>query len=137
MKAIPFLEYFSETKLTNIDLPGQDRKVLDRIKVASQLYLLPFKPKMILEFFEGWERELPSQIDYVKPNISWDIRVIDFSCKDFKEIVIKRYPVVKSVPICFHRSFPVPRTLDEFITDCARTPVELIWKQEIVDKYFK
>jgi hypothetical protein len=32
---------------------------------------------------------------------------------------------------------PLPNTLDDFINDCNRVGVELLWKEEIVKKYFK
>lgn len=33
--------------------------------------------------------------------------------------------------------FPLPSTLDDFINDCNRVGIELYWKENVVNKYFK
>lgn len=112
MKAKTFIEYW-KSPITEV------------MSIHKAYYLLsrPFKPEDIAELFEGWVQ----QVDIEGNPICW------FQNGDFD---IDFYSAAKYHINDGNRQ-AVPIILDQFISDCTRSGIELIWKEEIVKQYFK
>jgi hypothetical protein len=104
----------------------------------EDFYSQPFKPEMITELFEGWEiseanserSEYHEKINlrYGKKDKDWAMIEYWYS-KDKKDFFYISYGILD----CFlvkENKFLFPRTLDNFITDCQRTNIKLIWKMK-------
>ncbi len=93
-----------------------------------------FKPEMITEYFEGWEQEQPSEVDFInkKGNTRW--RIIDWKLR--YEYSLNR-EIISENQVIERNQFKLPKTLDHFIGDALRAGIELTFKPEITEKYFK
>lgn len=129
MIAVPFIQANEalQWKYANIisHIPGVYTSVIlgqysafyhDLINLRD-FYYHEFKPDMIVEYFEGWDKYSISYNDSLMNNI--------WLCVDKKHYYINR-----------ERLF-LPQTLDQFITDCQRACIDLVWKESIEEKYFK
>ncbi len=86
--------------------------------------------------FEGWAMEPPSEIDFVNKQDKLEWRIIDFSRSGERNFVYQKNFDAKNSPT-FRWSFPVPTTLNDFITDCCRASMRNSWRDWVVEKYFK
>jgi hypothetical protein len=106
MKAIPFLQFYqNEPKASLRD---------NYLAIVSQ----PFVKEMIVELFEGFTFNL-----------------CDYFCMDkkgqkirFEDFKIEFYSTK------FSYLFPMPKTLNDFISDCQRAGIDLEFKEEITSK---
>jgi hypothetical protein len=84
-------------------------------------YSQVFKPELITELFEGWELNIIDGIEQIR-------RIQPFCAIEF----YKKYVAYIIVDNCnctdTTRTF-LPRTLDDFISDCQRAGIELIRKE--------
>ncbi|MCX6154445.1 MAG: hypothetical protein NT007_09810 [Candidatus Kapabacteria bacterium] len=82
---------------------------------ANEFYSQPFKPEMITELFEGWK----------EVSVKNDINTVFKDDKD--EICFwqdEKYYNIRFLAVTN------PETLDDFIRDCQRAGIELIWKEK-------
>ena len=82
-----------------------------RFEQTKAFYTQPFKPEMIQEYFEGW-KENPKG-GYIKSSV----RIFFWN-----EMVVKNYSADEQF------QFPVPQTLQHFISDTQRAGITLRWK---------
>ncbi len=88
-------------------------------------YSQPFKPEMITELFEGWGFQHIHTIGGIKisgkryRNLGYEIEVTFYDAQ--------YYDIAQGVDDI--TDFIYPRTLDDFINDCARAGIELEWKK--------
>jgi len=80
-----------------------------------EFYAQPFQPDMIIDLFANTERA--SGI-YLIGEGDW----------------VDVYPVKKKYSPLSKINIPFG-TLDQFIGDCQRFGLELVWKEEVIDKY--
>ena len=113
MKAYSYLQL--SVMQHNDQLPDDYMDTMERIavnKTPDEFYSQEFKPELITELFEGWE--LSEDGVYYNGDI-----FIDYDCNgDGLNICYSGVSIV-----------PMPRTLDDFITDCQRAGIELEWKR--------
>lgn len=123
MKAVPFLEYFKKVLAVGL---FQSYDMLDDaqddLSKVHDFYSQPFKPEMIVECFEGWRME----VDVCYRHDKADVSIVVFPYHLWMRVGM-------NTPIETHN----PSTLDQFISDCQRAGIELVWKADIVEKYFK
>ena len=81
----------------------------------EEFYSQPFKPELITELFEGWKVTGTTYYPKERFNVVFDdpiyYKIFDFS-EGYDYLIM------------------LPRTLDDFIRDCERAGVELIWRQK-------
>ena len=88
-------------------------------KTMRDFYAQPFKPELI-DLFEGWECITDNHLfsEYSSEEYAFNY---DYKKNGTMKFYIHDVKVVE---------FPFPRTLDEFITDCQRAGIELIWRKK-------
>lgn len=149
MKAKTFIEYW-KSPVTEVM----------SIHKAYDLLSRPFKPEDITELFEGWEHwvnysywlfspQFPEPDSY--GDTSWtagggnECKLIDFETVKLNASTLEygqdgydphiKYSIFKNKD---KRLYDIRvTTIDQFISDCTRSCIELIWKEEIVNQYFK
>lgn len=117
MKAITFLEWCDNIMILD---DCDNTEGLKFIQKLQRVYSQPFKPEMITELFENAKS------------------LVCYNCRGTGEL---RKPLIKC-PLCLGKGYYVGaglecKTLDQFISDCQRAGIELTWKPEIEQKYFK
>lgn len=125
IKALPFLELdlsydtFRHRYINGNELIPE-KEILNEYIIwfdtLKEFYSQPFKPEMITELFEGWEG-YDGHYYYKKQAI------FDFGYTNYE---------IKS-----NINWKIPRTLNDFISDCNRAGIELNWKPEIIKQYFQ
>lgn len=133
MKASTFFDYCQLALAQNRDYNQTLNKgtVLpaDDLTNLHTFYGQPFRQEMLLTLFSGWQRQKNSQgenIDwYYSGSLVEKMDDIDFIAPYGK----KGYYINEII-------FPLPATLDIFISDCSRAGVELTWQQEVINNYF-
>jgi predicted HicB family RNase H-like nuclease len=94
---------------------------------VEKFYSQPFKPELVTKLFEGY-----THIDnyYISPlcidNINYQHKT--YYLEFFWNSHSIGYIIKNSNIMIYVRSNSLPRTLDEFITDCQRAGIELEWK---------
>jgi hypothetical protein len=112
MKAVSFLQYLTEGSEPN------DVSLCVGAHIAA-FYSQPFKPELI-ELFEGWRDEGAGIYTLNKSYV--DVCALSCTLKAKSKLPYTLIP---------------PSTLDRFIGHCEEAGIELEWKEEVVDKYFK
>ena len=122
MKVLSYLELntkkgdlFTE-HLSRLKHIGFIRSMID----LEDFYSQPFKPELITELFEGWEEYTGIHDLYYNNYKSQEVR-FNKNNKHLYDI----YQDSLSRCVTFYK----PRTLDDFITDCQRAGIQLIWKE--------
>ena len=148
MKAINFLQWFD----LHYGINGMGRTmegvqtVTLKMQMVADFYSQPFKPEMIAELFEGWASDGYQR--YINTDDTDDkhfefMICFEENCPDYYDLRIngevliqKEFDNWQKIPseILQHVR---PTTLDHFISDCERAGIELTFKSEIVEKYFK
>lgn len=100
---------------------------------TQRFYSQPFKPEMITELFEGWldkMREDEELVCYkVNAELYSDPEII-FPSKGIEVMIVRQGNS--------YSYFKYPKTVDSFKTLLEeQAGIELEWKPEIVNKYFK
>jgi len=138
MKVLNFLEWYQTGEIT-VDENNTDSLADIQLKQSAKLgavalfYSQPFKPEMIAELFEGWTKGG----DFANQLIEFgDGHANHFSIETHWDIN-GDWSVAKYLKHCSEHRTTAPITLDVFISDCQRAGIELEWKPEIVDKYFR
>ena len=118
MKALSFIEMWNlnSKEMSEYNEFFKDlnkHKTISNIGFYANFLNQRFKPEMITEWFAGWETDLllshyKNQSDYVVFHIG-----------------IQEYNLIHNSR---SNQFYIPRTLDDFITDCQRVGIELHWK---------
>lgn len=137
-KAINFLEWYQKGEISVEDNNSdglaelQLKQSAKRDEVAS-FYSQPFKPEMITELFEGWLDKVREDEEYVFYKVdvnSYSNPEICFPSKGIELMVVR---IDNS-----YSYFKIPKTLDSFKTLIEeQAGINLEWKQEIINKYFK
>lgn len=127
MKAINFLEWFTAWDMEACEHTNYECYVNELGKV-SVFYLTPFKPEMITELFEGWAEWFAEDKDFSYR--SSECFVIQ-GLNDWEKISM--YDELSNASM----STNMPKTLNDLISDCQRAGIELTFKPEIVERYFK
>ena len=87
-------------------------------KAPDEFFTQQFKPELITELFEGWYLEDDDKCRYYcQTNIGGVYAHVSGS--GYFDIILDG------------RVYPHPRTLDDFITDCQRSGIELEWKTNL------
>jgi hypothetical protein len=133
MKAITFLEWLNSNIIYE---RVQKYNLHEQINFYSQ----PFKPEMIVEFFEGWHKVGKGEIYYVD---GCDQYYFQYEIDGKKFTTSIEFFIAESAYTIdgdYYKRFPNKfntLTLDHFISDCQRAGIELTFKIEIINKYFK
>jgi len=131
MKAITFLEWYKqETTLINTNINYKEILCWNRVAL---FYSQPFEPKMITGLFENVD------VDDVGEVKGLNYTIWEQDNSRFGHIACWTgdiYGIITHTGNS-HVEFPKPLTLDHFISDCTRAGIELTFKKEIQDKYFK
>ena len=104
----------------------------NQFPTAVEFYALPITPELIEELFEGW-------VEDFERNIKYDLdeeytKIISVSSRGIETIRVSEYGInYNSETVIWINSEgfywqKLPRTLDEFITDCQRAGIELEWR---------
>lgn len=129
MKAINFLEFVQKFEVEQKRIINHD---LSRAKfhMLVKFYSQPFRPELITELFEGWKKDETSYFKNAGQycNGTYTIRTIGM-----QEIT----KLHTSFTDGWMRYCDRWLTLDHFISDCSRAGIELTFKKEIVEEYFK
>lgn len=130
MKAVTFLEYVKKCK-SNHEAKEAKRGIINQalfdIYQAERFYSQPFKPELITELFEGLK-------------LTKEKYFIVISCNDFIiEMAVESHPINSNYIVYDHKggnciNFIIPKTLNDFISDCQRAGIELTFKPEIKEK---
>ncbi len=142
MKAVTYLEWSNLEYAQNrysADTAGMMllSKWLKKDKQVRDFYSQPFKPEMITEYFEGW---IFCSVPMDKDNDNYrnkaqHVRIWFYLESDWQRTMrVKVFPVDKNKQVF---DFILPKTLDHFISDALRAGIELTFKPEITEKYFK
>jgi len=130
MKVLNFLEWVLSRKEQHAK-DNSKKAVNDAlcdIYGTQRFYSQPFKPEMITELFENASQSFltlwvfsgkPNEEGYQNYNVELGHENYYYRC----------FGIV--------HKFPNPQTLNDFISDCQRAGIELTWKPEIINKYFK
>ena len=131
MKVLSYkvLSYLEVVKATFEDKDvDRDSYLIEVLENDMNFYSQPFKPELITELFGGWKYDgllftnknyeiqftkyqLMEILGYYSDDDCGIINGVNENGKLFYEVII-------------------PRTLDEFITDCQRAGIELTWKEQ-------
>lgn len=119
MKVLSFLQCTCFLAVLNEEKREIAKKFIQFVKSKGfdngrDFYSQPFKPELITELFEGWEEI--SAITYWSATAVFAFHLDSFG--------ISTKNPEKTCWIFF------PRTLDEFIIDCQKAGVELIWRKD-------
>ena len=87
---------------------------------TESFYAQPFKPELITELFDNWE--IKDGYNYIEYKNSGAILRIWHN--EPNEIIIFKKKVLSG------KSTFTIRTLDDFICDCQRAGIELIWRSK-------
>jgi len=130
MKVLNYLEF--NIRFAKQDIFSYEYRdfLLHKLKIKGfedfmGFYCQSFKPELITELFDGWEKEEERQTpfgyvyDYVAANTLIHIRMIT-DYRGRRPTMIRYYSESNA-------GFYFPRTLDDFITDCQRAGIELEW----------
>lgn len=118
MKAKTFIEYW-KSPITEVM----------SIHKAYDLLSRPFKPEDITELFEGWEK------------LQWAKGL--YQCKGKSQAYSQNGKMIydkmgDDFKLWRERCQTItPNTINQFISDCTRSGIELFWKDSIVKEYFK
>jgi hypothetical protein len=111
------------------ELSQLGRQESARITSLREFYMQEFLPQMIMQYFEGWSEGVKSNYHYVfisennGKKFDYGFQIGD----DFAVYFIKNEEF-KTI---------LPDILDDFIRDCERCGIPLVWKKEVVEKHFK
>ena len=143
-KAITFLESVF-TEYTEIFKGGLNKPMLEQLELMKtgsiiftqrfeklhKLYSQPFKPELIAELFHDW-------ITSYRTN-KWKFSFTNRS-SDYVDLPNPNDPANGDCITYESKggecNFIIPKTLNDFISDCQRAGIELNWKPEILIKYF-
>lgn len=141
MKAITFLEWVKNDIINpSQSVPyGKPAPIEIAQSTAEQLvkiydfYSQPFKPELITELFEGWEKY--SEDNYGNRGRIFLGNGIDGITYDRGGYLLgKNGLAINEWEMGVYINFA---TLNDFISDCQRAGIELTFKQEVINKYFK
>lgn len=110
---IEALSYLEFNKSLDYELP---QWITDEWENHTEFYSQPFKPELITELFEGWEKEEANVEMYylIEDDYTW--------C----EWTGTKYEVQGTLDNI--KLYSLPRTLDDFINDCQRAGIKLYFK---------
>jgi len=143
MKAITFLEWILNKQSSAWIIRGEHDENFylntDLVDKVANFYSLPFKPELITELFEGWgehqNKIYSCRFDRIGKGSYNNIIEVFFSDKVDRisygnSIIRNHHPqnIVMSI---------LPKSLNDFISDCQRAGIELTFKQEVINKFFK
>jgi hypothetical protein len=140
MKVLCFLEWFElhhgfngvGTAIEGI------QTVTMKMQTVSNFYSQTFKPELITELFEGWELK---ETNYKTFNLYLEIQKdVSYWWAIIRNNKSENCYEIRRIYLASERFFLkgiYPQTLDHFITDCQRAGIELTWKPEVINKYFK
>lgn len=131
MKAYTFLEIAKAEKFPGRGSPFDYMDADKAIWMYFELVSQEFNVEMILEFFHGWVKDLPSEVDYSFTEAKWKYSIIDFSQTESRSFIYKSENPMR----LWKEQFPKPSTLNDFISDCARANIKLIWKDEVFSNW--
>jgi hypothetical protein len=136
-KANTFLDHILSLPNNPSDVTKENcKKRWTSIIRLAGLYEKEFKSAMIPAYFAGWEVSLLGTFTSKSGSKEFKIVCFDFMEKD-KEISYRWENVPKGIYQEGKRTLlKMPSTLDQFISDCIRSGIELRWKDEIVENYF-
>ena len=150
MKVIDFLTWFELHY--GVNGVGKTIEAIQTVTMKMQsisnFYSQPFKPDMITEFFDGWEYGVVR--DKTDEHGNYAIMEINQKFGDtdicfhfdsnstnlmtvFYNTDLKNRTDIKDWD---EEEFYYPKTLNDFISDCNRAGIELVWREEIERKYF-
>jgi len=118
MKVLSYLEYNQQTDGDLVPLWA-----LDAWGNSTNFYSQPFKPEMIVELFEGWQEQ--EDYNYINKD-EFGYCLIQCSDDESRWNYIKQRKTFATE----YNGLYIPRTLDDFINDCQRAGIELIWRQK-------
>lgn len=93
-------------------------------KGVAKFYSQPFKPELITELFEGWEKSKDTDI------------ILSYSDKDYIIFWQKSIPSIMNVDYKDNnksldiQEYWTPCRLNDFINDCQQAGIELEWRQK-------
>jgi len=97
----------------------------DKLIHISELYSIPFHQELIPEIFKYWHKsEFSNDFVNVKDGCIW------FRDSQYTIRTDKNNPLTGTILM-------TPRTVDDFVNDCSRVGIDLFWKEEIINKYFR
>jgi hypothetical protein len=102
---------------------------INKITKLKQFYTQTFTPNMIIELFDGWERN-----DECLQNFYLDINEKDYwwvlmRDEDSSQIEIRKCETRSGNEYKYKLLEALrPQTLNDFISDCNRVDIKLIWK---------
>lgn len=131
MKVLSFIEYTNLTFIESYEYFIPFETFLSKhIKWSEnedgewdilKFYSQSFKPELIVELFEGWNKINDKHYDNFKytdsAHIDKDYQSLHFT-RTYMEVTYK----------CQTKRFYIPRTLDDFINDTQRAGIELEWR---------
>lgn len=131
LRALTFLEWFK------VYHDKADTRMyfnyFDAARVRANFYSTPFKPELITELFEGWEKY--SEDNYGNRGRIFLGNGIDGITYDRGGYLLgKNGLAINEWEMGVYINFA---TLNDFISDCQRAGIELTFKQEVINKYFK
>lgn len=127
MKACTFLEIYKAEKSHGRGSPFDFMDADKAIEMYCGLVSQEFYVEMITRYFHGWVKDIPSEVDYIFTEAPWKYSVIDFSQTENKSFIYKSENPMRS----WKEQFPKPKTLNDFIADCERANIKLIWNYEV------
>ena len=95
-----------------------------RLTALRTFYTQEFLPQMIMQYFEGWEE---GNI-YPYGNFQDTGTSYGFAMKEHLATYFVGTGELNMI---------LPETLDDFVRDCERCNIPLVWEKQIVEKYFK
>lgn len=126
MKAINFLEWCKNQDTSFRSVTGVAMKSACVVNQnILDFYSTPFRPELITEYFMAWE---VFEDNFMK---QW---------RDKEGNYFEAYTVTygfTSYKTEQEMILPQANTLNDFISDCQRAGIELTFKPEIVERYFK
>lgn len=159
MKVETFLQHCNSREKFTPEEEADARKFFaDRgVRYIRDWYSQPFKPELITELFDGWERELVLRMNkevfpkdlltytYTNGQTNHKIKIYFQTSKHFRNMSVEE--IDKKISKLFDEEdlrynnidysvienqdirYKMPLTLDEFILDSTRNGVELKWKE--------
>jgi len=118
MKVLSYLELLksSENAIYNYCLKMKFN-MHDELKEATEFYSQKFEPELITELFEGWGCDVEDDSYWFRNNHD----KINYARSEMGGYI--QYDST-----LMNQTFDIPRTLDDFITDCQRAGIELEWR---------
>ncbi len=92
--------------------------VLNAIQDVAYFYAQPFQPEMVRKLFKGWKQ------------VGNDLFDCNFVLNKMQNVRIDFTVSEVTYQLCFKHTFNMPKNLDQFITDCSRSYIQLEWKHE-------